>query len=50
MGWSLNPPRGIFCWEDVKMEQVAAFVEKVSIPLGGFFVGKPINGLMGYDI
>ena len=37
--YSLNPPRGIFCWEG-KAKAFLAPGAFVSIPHGGFFVGK----------
>ena len=37
---SLNPPRGIFCWEAWEEETTKGSYYKVSIPHGGFFVGK----------
>ena len=37
---SLNPPRGIFCWEEMEIKELERQLADVSIPHGGFFVGK----------
>ncbi len=38
---SLNPPRGIFCWEAHRQRiESSSRQRRVSIPHGGFFVGK----------